>query len=311
MPNGINVAFFGTPFDDDTRELFTTKGLEGNDILEGDYGDDFLDGLDGIDQIKGEVGNDTLEGGKGNDSLFGGTGLDVLNGEEGNDYLEGGSNDDTMSGGIGNDVIYGDNAGADLGVEGNDLIYGGNGTDLIYGEGGNDTVFGGNDNDIIHGGSGNDVLQGDSGNDTIYGNTGNDTIAGGAGSDLLWGGSGADTFVFTPDVDFKNGYVDTIADFNVNEDKIDLSAFALGTSENDATGNDGKSQFAFDDFSNGMTQGLESAFYQMGSDVYIGAKPELGYGLGSLGEGPVNGSGIIIKNVNIDDLGGSNFVFPD
>ncbi len=60
MPNGTNVSFFGTPFDDSTALLFTPDGLAGNDVLEGDSGNDFLDGLDGIDQIKGEEGYDTL-----------------------------------------------------------------------------------------------------------------------------------------------------------------------------------------------------------------------------------------------------------
>lgn len=55
MPNGTNVAFFGSPLADDTSELFTDLGLAGNDILEGDSGDDFLAGLDGIDQIKGII----------------------------------------------------------------------------------------------------------------------------------------------------------------------------------------------------------------------------------------------------------------
>lgn len=63
-----------------------------------------------------------------------------------------------------------------------------------------------------------------------------------------------------------------------------------------------------------MTQGLESAFFQIGADVYIGSRPQLGYNLGSLaGTGNVgnglNDSFIVIEKVNIDDLGGSNFIF--
>jgi len=316
VPNGTNQAFFGTPFADSTKELFTEQGLAGNDILEGDSGDDYLQGFDGIDQIKGEVGNDTLVGDLGSDSIFGGADNDSIFGGLDNDYLEGGSGNDNVDAGLGNDTIYGDNAGyLELGPEGNDSLFGNEGNDLIYGEGGDDTVDGSLGNDTIFGEAGNDLLFGGENDDVVHGGLGNDTIYGDAGSDILIGGSGADVFVFQPSNDFQNGYVDTITDFDVNEDRIDLSAFDLGVTEGDPAQNNGANQFAFDDFSNGLTQGLESAFYQVGSDVYIGSRPELGYGQGSLsggGEGSgLNESSIIIENVNIDDLGGSNFIYAE
>ncbi|MEL7008491.1 MAG: hypothetical protein AAGM29_07740, partial [Cyanobacteria bacterium J06588_4] len=79
--------------------------------------------------------------------------------------------------------------------------------------------------------------------------------------------------------------------------------------ELDPAQNNGANQFAFDDFSNGLTQGLENSFYQIGADVVIASRPELGYSLGSLGDDPT--SAVIIENVNIDDLGGRNFIFQD
>ena len=67
---------------------------------------------------------------------------------------------------------------------------------------------------------GNDKLFGGEGNDRLFGGEGNDTFTGGAGADYLNGGAGHDTF--------KIGYsdpseVDTIADFNPQDDVIDLS----------------------------------------------------------------------------------------
>ena len=311
MPNVTNVAFFGTPFADDTGTLFTELGLAGNDILEGDSGDDILSGFDGIDQIKGEVGEDTLSGGDGNDSIFGGADEDMISGGLGRDFIEGGSDSDMINGNEGNDIIFGDNAFAPgFGEDGDDTIFGGAGNDEIFGEGGDDELFGGIGSDTISGNTGDDVLGGGDGNDELFGNAGDDTISGDAGSDILVGGSGADTFVFAPDTAFTGGFVDVITDFDVNEDTIDLTAFDLGTIlESDAAQNNGANQFAFDDFSNGLTQGLESSFYQIGADVVIASRPELGYSLGSLGDDPT--SSVIIENVNIDDLGGSNFIFPD
>ena len=310
MPNGTNVAFFGTPFADDTGELFTPIGLSGNDILEGDSGDDYLAGLDGIDQIKGEVGNDTLLGGDGFDSLFGGADEDEILGGLGDDYIEGGADNDLIFGNEGDDIIYGDNRFTpELGPNGDDEIFGGNGDDLIFGEGGDDILYGDAGDDEVRGGAGDDELFGGADDDFIMGAAGDDTIYGNAGNDTLTGNGGEDVFVFEPATDFTNEYVDVITDFDVNEDRIDLSAFSLAIPEDALGQNNDANQFAFDDFSNGMTQGLESSFYQVGADVYIVSRPELGYSLGSLGDDPT--SAVIIEGVNIDDLGGRNFIFPD
>ena len=310
MPSGTNVVFVGTPFADDSSALFTDLGLAGNDILEGDSGDDLLSGLDGIDQIKGEVGDDTLAGGNGSDSVFGGADDDMISGGLGSDLIEGGADADMINGNEGNDTLYGDNAfTTGLGPDGSDTIFGGDGNDLIFGEGGADELFGGAGFDTIEGNSGNDLVAGGAGNDELFGGTGDDIIVGDAGNDILTGGAGEDIFVFAPETAFTGGFVDVITDFDVNEDAIDLTAFDLGVAELDAAQNNGANQFAFDDFSNGLTQGLDSSFFQIGSDVVINSRPELGYNLGSLGDDPT--SSVILENVNIDDLGGSNFIFQD
>lgn len=309
MTNGTNFVFLGTPGDDSTIDFFpdlavAELALSGNDILEGDSGDDTLEGFGGKDQIKGEVGNDVLFGGDGEDSLFGGADDDRIFGGNDNDLIEGGVGEDTLFGGNGDDLIYGDDApgpGASV-LGGDDLIFGGSGDDTIFGQRGDDSIRGGVGDDLVVGGSGEDNILGQGGDDRLRGNAGDDIIRGGRGSDILTGNAGADTFVFTPAEDFRNGYVDVITDFDVNEDKIDLSAFNLNIDEDD--------QFAFDDFSNGMTQGLESAFYQVGADTVIVARGELGYGLGNLGAEFDTTSRLVIENVNIDDLGGGNFIFP-
>jgi len=65
---------------------------------------------------------------------------------------------------------------------------------------------------------------GGSGHDVLKGGAGNDIINGGAGNDALTGGAGADRFVFDG-AEFGN---DTIADFVVGTDILDLSAYVRG-----------------------------------------------------------------------------------
>jgi large repetitive protein len=119
----------------------------------------------------------------------------ILTGTSGNDTLVAGDSDTTLNGGDGNDVLFG---GA-----------------------GNDTLNGGAGDDVLFGGAGNDILNGGVGNDVLNGGAGNDTLRGGLGADILTGGDGADIFKFM-NVD-KDASVDTIKDFTLSQDKLDLA----------------------------------------------------------------------------------------
>ncbi|KJZ19260.1 calcium-binding protein [Loktanella sp. S4079] len=67
-----------------------------------------------------------------------------------------------------------------------------------------------------------DVLIGLAGDDTLIGGDGADILRDGSGSDLLTGGAGADVFVLSAD-----GADDTITDFTIGEDVIDLSRWSM------------------------------------------------------------------------------------
>ncbi len=85
-------------------------------------------------------------------------------------------------------------------------------------------VLGSNLDNNITGNKLDNILNGAGGNDTLNGAEGNDILNGGAGHDTLTGGKGADTFVFSDVLD-TNKNIDTIADFNVDEqDKIQLDS---------------------------------------------------------------------------------------
>src|SRR5690606_32765551 len=83
-------------------------------------------------------------------------------------------------------------------------------------------------NDTLTGTAANETLQGLAGNDTLNGGAGDDVLVGGLGKDKLTGGTGADLFRFTQLLDSyrtsSTSFGDSITDFNLAADRIDLSA---------------------------------------------------------------------------------------
>ena len=144
-------------------------------------------------------------------------GLNIVGFEDTQNNLLGTEQSDSIGGGKLNDIIQG-GAGFDYidGKGGNDIIYGGEDIDFLMGNQGDDILSGDGGNDFILGGAGNDVIKGGAGDDNLFGGAGNDVIKGGAGDDNLFGGEGQDTFV----LEFFDGGVDTISDFNIDEDEM-------------------------------------------------------------------------------------------
>jgi Ca2+-binding RTX toxin-like protein len=186
-----------------------------------------------------ESGTHTLDGAGGNDNLIAGTGDDTLIGGDGDDLLWAGSGTDSLSGGAGNDVLYSSLTGLSTlaGGAGNDVYEihrsddtivenPGEGIDTIW----TDTSYtmSANVENMYLVGSINGT--GNAGDNTIVGyGVGNNTINGGAGNDLLYGGAGNDTFIFDSSSFLAQviSGVDTIGDFTVNQDKIQLSKAAF------------------------------------------------------------------------------------
>jgi len=123
-------------------------------------------------------------------------------------------------------------------IIGNTISHTSNGATLVYGDGSyvSDTVpmitvQGTAGNDTLLGSASSEIFYGVAGNDTINGGAGDDILVGGAGIDKLTGGTGADTFRFTTQSDsYRNAtasFDDTITDFDVTQDKIDLAGLGF------------------------------------------------------------------------------------
>lgn len=132
-----------------------------------------------------------------------------------------------------NSMHYGTDKNDNLsGGEGKDALFGNNGDDKLYGGKGDDKLFGGSGNDKLFGDSGNDKLFGGSGNDYLFGGSGNDNLYGDKGADRLTGGEGNDTFNYLSLDDSLSESPDTITDFEMGKDIIDISTLNIDSNDN-------------------------------------------------------------------------------
>ena len=210
----------------ETDGRFTLLGGSGNDVLTGGADADHFDlTKGGNDAANGGAGDDTFAVGATlsvADKIDGGTGTDkvTLNG----DYSAGLTfsattmvNVETLQllGTHGYTLTTSDatvGTGQVLAVIGKTLTHG-----LTFdGSAEQDGSF------VVTGGKSDDTLIGGARGDTLSGGAGNDTIMGGGGGDILSGGSGHNSFVYNAIADATGRGFDTISQFDVKTDAIDL-----------------------------------------------------------------------------------------
>ncbi len=184
--------------------------FSGQNLFEGDAGNNSINGNTSANLILGDAGQDILNGLGGADIIYGGAGNDILDGGVGADLLNGGDGVDT--------VTYGSsNAGVTVNLATGAASGGAAAGDVLLAL------------ENVIGSAYADNLTGDEGANKLFSSNGNDVINGAGGADLLAGGLGADRFVYlsTDDSGKVSGEWDKILDFNKSQnDLIDLSAFA-------------------------------------------------------------------------------------
>lgn len=213
--------------------------------IQGTANAETLAGNDGADVIYGGGGNDTIFGAAGNDKIYGGAGNDRILAGMGDDTIDGGGGTDFLSGGMGNDTYIVNTTGATLyeqaqgGIDTivtsfsswtltamfENLTYSGSGAFRGVGNASNNVIIGGAGADTLIASGGDDRLEGGAGNDNLDAGAGNDTLWGGQGNDTLRGGDGRDSFV----VKSGDGGTDTVMDFSVANDRIDVSGLGIAS----------------------------------------------------------------------------------
>ncbi len=220
--SGSVGSFEGSP----QADVVTNQGVMNGDVVLGG-GADVFDG-------RGGIVNGSILGGAGNDTYIvdGGSALLVETVGEGKDTVRAattwilGDNFENLDligtgniRGIGNDL-----RNTIAGNSGDNRLSGKGGKDTLSGGDGDDLILGGGDRDILNGGGGDDTLRGGSSKDSLSGGDGNDVLIGGLGTDVMTGGDGKDVFVFNRKVGFlRASPSDSITDFVIGEDRVDLS----------------------------------------------------------------------------------------
>jgi len=135
----------------DTPAAFGSTG----DGLYGGLGDDVLDAGNGNNLVQGNGGDDALTTGSGNDTVYGGQNDDTIIVGSGSNFAQGNLGDDVITGGSGTDTL--------LGGKNDDVITGGGGNDFLNGNLGDDNI-------VLAGGAGS------GGSDTVFGEDGDDVV---------------------------------------------------------------------------------------------------------------------------------------
>ncbi|WP_330943766.1 tandem-95 repeat protein [Vibrio diabolicus] len=192
--SSVESIGLGSGVDEQTLKQYDTDGVVESDIDVTKLAETIL-GQD----VPLKQGSDTIQGGEGDDILLG-------------DLIEFGGNEQGLSA-IQSHVAQ--QTGQDVStIDGEDIHeYVKSNLEEF------NQSHQGDKSDNLSGGAGNDLLFGQGGNDILVGGEGDDILIGGLGNDILTGDEGSDIFKWSE----VTNEVDTVTDFNKDEDTLDFS----------------------------------------------------------------------------------------
>ncbi|MEH0085697.1 tandem-95 repeat protein [Vibrio antiquarius] len=192
--SSVESIGLGSGVDEQTLKHYDTDGVVESDIDVTKLAETIL-GQD----VPLKQGSDTIQGGEGDDILLG-------------DLIEFGGNEQGLSA-IQSHVAQ--QTGQDVStIDGEDIHeYVKNNLEEF------NQSHQGDKSDNLSGGAGNDLLFGQGGDDILVGGEGDDILIGGLGNDILTGDEGSDIFKWSE----VTNEVDTVTDFNKDEDTLDFS----------------------------------------------------------------------------------------
>ncbi|HDU8575980.1 TPA: tandem-95 repeat protein [Vibrio diabolicus] len=192
--SSVESIGLGSGVDEQALKQYDTDGVVESDIDVTKLAETIL-GQD----VPLKQGSDTIQGGEGDDILLG-------------DLIEFGGNEQGLSA-IQSHVAQ--QTGQDVStIDGEDIHeYVKNNLEEF------NQSHQGDKSDNLSGGAGNDLLFGQGGNDILVGGEGDDILIGGLGNDILTGDEGSDIFKWSE----VTNEVDTVTDFNKDEDTLDFS----------------------------------------------------------------------------------------
>ncbi|HHF3092088.1 TPA: tandem-95 repeat protein [Vibrio diabolicus] len=192
--SSVESIGLGSGVDEQTLKQYDTDGVVESDIDVTKLAETIL-GQD----VPLKQGSDAIQGGEGDDILLG-------------DLIEFGGNEQGLSA-IQSHVAQ--QTGQDVSTIGGEDIheYVKNNLEEF------NQAHQGDKSDNLSGGAGNDLLFGQGGNDILVGGEGDDILIGGLGNDILTGDEGSDIFKWSE----VTNEVDTVTDFNKDEDTLDFS----------------------------------------------------------------------------------------
>jgi Ca2+-binding RTX toxin-like protein len=227
----------------DKLRTLTLNGQDGNDTINGSPDDDIINGNNDQDTLNGGGGDDRISGNDADDTMNGDAGNDVMvwNPGDDNDIMNGGAgggDDAELNGGNGpENFAAAPNAGRvrfervspapftlDVGPDTERLVLNANGgDDNMVSDPATPTAMllnGGTGLDTMSGGANADFINGGDDNDSLSGGPGVDRIVGDRGSDTMIGQGGDDTMVW------NNGDGSDKMDGELGLDQIEVNGAA-------------------------------------------------------------------------------------